>query len=105
MRRLMMASAVLLTLQAGSSRAADSTSTAGSEAGAAAAAPAVAATAKAPATSGEQVVVLKTVLGPIVIRLHDKDAPKTSANFRKLVQSKFYDGTYFHRVIPGFMIQ
>src|SRR5439155_16785979 len=35
----------------------------------------------------------------------DKDAPKTAANFRKLVTSGFYNGTYFHRVIPAFMIQ
>jgi cyclophilin family peptidyl-prolyl cis-trans isomerase len=93
MRRLLMASAVLLTLQSGPAGA-DSTSTA------------VAPTPVKPATeSSEQVVVLETVKGPIVIRLHDKEAPKTCANFRKLVQSKFYDGSYFHRVIPGFMIQ
>ena len=52
-----------------------------------------------------QVVVLETSLGTIVIKLAEKDAPLTSANFRKLVKSKFYDGTYFHRVIPRFMIQ
>ena len=40
-----------------------------------------------------------------VIKLAEKDAPKTTANFKKLVREKFYDGTYFHRVIPGFMIQ
>ena len=49
-------------------------------------------------------VVLQTAQGNIVIQLAD-DAPKTSANFRKLVRSKFYDGTSFHRVIAGFMIQ
>ena len=54
---------------------------------------------------GEQVVMLDTAQGPIVIRLHEADAPKTCANFRKLVKEGFYDGTYFHRVIPGFMIQ
>jgi len=54
---------------------------------------------------GPEVVVLETATGDIVIRLMDADAPKTAANFRKLVASKFYDGTYFHRVIPGFMIQ
>ena len=51
------------------------------------------------------VVVLETVLGDIVIKLADADAPLTAANFRKLTASKFYDGTCFHRVIPGFMIQ
>jgi len=55
--------------------------------------------------TGQDVVVLETKQGDIVIRLLDKDAPKTAANFRKLVASKFYDGTCFHRVIPGFMIQ
>ena len=52
-----------------------------------------------------QVAVLETTLGTIVIKFHDKDAPKTVANFKKLVRDKFYDGTCFHRVIPGFMIQ
>ncbi len=55
--------------------------------------------------TGPEVVVLETVLGDIVIKLADTDAPKTAANFRKLVAEKFYDGTCFHRVIPGFMIQ
>jgi cyclophilin family peptidyl-prolyl cis-trans isomerase len=52
-----------------------------------------------------QVAVLETAQGTIVIRFHDADAPKTTANFKKLVAEHFYDGTYFHRVIPGFMIQ
>ena len=56
-------------------------------------------------TSGPQVAVLETSLGTIVIKFDDADAPKTVANFKKLVKQKFYDGTYFHRVIPGFMIQ
>jgi len=49
--------------------------------------------------------VLETDRGKIVISLFEKDAPKTVENFRKLIQEGFYDGTYFHRVIPGFMIQ
>jgi cyclophilin family peptidyl-prolyl cis-trans isomerase len=57
------------------------------------------------ATAGPQVVVLETTHGNIVIKLAEKDAPKTTANFRKLVREKFYDGIYFHRVIPDFMIQ
>lgn len=57
------------------------------------------------AGGGGGLVVLETVKGKIVIKLADADAPKTCANFRKLVGEKFYDGTYFHRVIPGFMIQ
>ncbi len=45
------------------------------------------------------------VLGDIVIELFPEIAPKHCANFDSLVAAKFYDGTAFHRVIPGFMIQ
>ncbi len=48
---------------------------------------------------------LQTNAGPIVIKLHDEDAPKTVQNFRKLADDGFYDGLVFHRVIPDFMIQ
>ncbi len=41
----------------------------------------------------------------IVVELNEKEAPITVANFKSLVQSKFYDGLIFHRVIAGFMIQ
>jgi peptidyl-prolyl cis-trans isomerase B (cyclophilin B) len=44
-------------------------------------------------------------LGAIRIELLPELAPKTVANFEKLARQGFYDGTYFHRVIPGFMIQ
>jgi peptidyl-prolyl cis-trans isomerase B (cyclophilin B) len=43
--------------------------------------------------------------GDITIRLNKKAAPKTVANFEKLVEEGFYDGLTFHRVIRGFMIQ
>ena len=43
--------------------------------------------------------------GAIEVELHDKDAPKTVENFRKLAADGFYDGVIFHRVIPNFMIQ
>jgi cyclophilin family peptidyl-prolyl cis-trans isomerase len=53
----------------------------------------------------EQVVVLQTSLGNLVIELDDVAAPRTCGNFRKLVSSGFYNHTIFHRVIPHFMIQ
>ena len=43
--------------------------------------------------------------GVIDLELDEKAAPLTVENFLKLVNMKFYDGTIFHRVIPGFMIQ
>ena len=52
----------------------------------------------------EKSVVLHTTMGDITIRLYD-DMPVTAGNFEKLVRSGFYDGTIFHRVIDGFMIQ
>jgi len=48
---------------------------------------------------------LHTSMGDITIEFFDKDAPNTVANFIKLAGSGFYDGTKFHRVIAGFMIQ
>src|SRR4051794_16936467 len=48
---------------------------------------------------------LQTNAGPIVLELHDEDAPKTVENFRKLAGDGFYDGLIFHRIIPDFMIQ
>lgn len=49
--------------------------------------------------------VIETNFGKIVIEFFTEDAPKTVENFVKLASSSFYDGTLFHRVIPGFMIQ
>jgi peptidyl-prolyl cis-trans isomerase B (cyclophilin B) len=43
--------------------------------------------------------------GVLKIELNEAAAPKTVANFLKLVNEKFYDGLSFHRIIPGFMIQ
>lgn len=56
-------------------------------------------------TKESNIVVLKTSMGDIEIELNEKDAPQHVANFKKLVKSGFYNGTTFHRVIPGFMIQ
>ncbi|MBS7779624.1 peptidylprolyl isomerase, partial [Acidovorax sp. CCYZU-2555] len=50
-------------------------------------------------------VELKTSLGAIVLELDPAKAPKTVANFLQYVNSKHYDGTIFHRVMDGFMIQ
>jgi len=50
-------------------------------------------------------VKLQTSLGDLVIELDSERAPLSSANFLGYVDSGFYDGTLFHRVIPGFMIQ
>lgn len=49
--------------------------------------------------------IIKTNLGTIECSLDSSIAPKTVENFEKLANEKFYDGTKFHRVIPGFMIQ
>ncbi len=50
-------------------------------------------------------VRLETSLGNIVIELNDRAAPKTVENFISYVKNGFYNGTVFHRVIKGFMIQ
>jgi peptidyl-prolyl cis-trans isomerase A (cyclophilin A) len=50
-------------------------------------------------------VKLATSAGDIVVELAPEKAPKTVANFLQYVQDKHYDGTVFHRVIDGFMIQ
>lgn len=50
-------------------------------------------------------VLLKTTEGDITLELDAAKAPATVENFLKYVDEKHYDGTIFHRVIPGFMIQ
>lgn len=52
-----------------------------------------------------EVAVIKTVMGDMVIEFWPEVAPKTVENFKKLAKQGFYDGTAFHRVIDGFMIQ
>jgi peptidyl-prolyl cis-trans isomerase B (cyclophilin B) len=49
--------------------------------------------------------IIKTKFGDIHIKLYPDVAPNHVENFIKLAKSGFYDGTIFHRVIPGFMIQ
>lgn len=55
-------------------------------------------------SSNVKKVSLETTTGKIVIEL-DSNMPITAGNFEKLVSKGFYDGTIFHRVIDGFMIQ
>ncbi len=50
-------------------------------------------------------VLMSTSLGDIKIELYEKEAPESVKNFLSYVNDKFYDGTIFHRVIAGFMLQ
>ena len=49
--------------------------------------------------------IIETSFGKISFKLISELAPETVRNFEKLARDGFYDGTLFHRVIPGFMIQ
>ena len=72
------------------------------------AAPAAAAAKKADAATAAAAapkVLVKTSLGDITLELYPDKAPKSVDNFLTYVKSGFYDGTIFHRVIAGFMIQ
>ena len=62
------------------------------------------ATMSTPANTNE-VAVITTTEGAMVIEFWSDAAPKTIENFKKLANQGFYDGTCFHRVIKGFMIQ
>jgi peptidyl-prolyl cis-trans isomerase B (cyclophilin B) len=57
------------------------------------------------AADGNPKVEMETSKGKIVIELYPEKAPDTVKNFLNYVDTKFYDGTIFHRVIPNFMIQ
>ncbi len=50
-------------------------------------------------------VTMTTSCGDLTIRLDQRTAPKTAASFAALVRSGFYDGTIFHRLVPGFVVQ
>ena len=56
-------------------------------------------------TFEDPLVILETTQGEIVIDLFHVDAPNHSGNFLMLSQTGYYEGTLFHRIIPGFMIQ
>jgi cyclophilin family peptidyl-prolyl cis-trans isomerase len=51
------------------------------------------------------VATVSTNCGDFEITLDVKRAPKTSASFAELIRKRFYDGTVFHRIVPGFVIQ
>ncbi len=55
--------------------------------------------------AAKEVAVIKTTAGEMVVEFWPDVAPKTVANFLKLAKTGFYDGTAFHRIIKGFMIQ
>ncbi|HVZ24035.1 MAG TPA: peptidylprolyl isomerase [Vicinamibacterales bacterium] len=63
------------------------------------------ATPPAAATAALPVVVVETSLGSITIELYPDKAPDTVDNFLQYVKDGFYDGTIFHRVVPGYVIQ
>lgn len=58
-----------------------------------------------PEDSPDDVAVIETEKGRIIIHFFQEDAPKTVANFKKLARSGFYNRTTFHRVSPGILIQ
>lgn len=58
-----------------------------------------------PLTEKDEVAVITTGFGKIILRFYPQIAPNHVNNFKSLARSKFYDGCTFHRVIPGMMIQ
>jgi peptidyl-prolyl cis-trans isomerase A (cyclophilin A) len=58
-----------------------------------------------PAQADDPTVIIKTSMGTITLQLDPKHAPVSTANFLAYVDKKMYDGTIFHRIIPGFMAQ
>ena len=60
---------------------------------------------EAPMNSSNEVAVIKTSEGDMVLQFWTDAAPNTIENFKKLARQGFYDGTIFHRIIKEFMIQ
>ena len=56
-------------------------------------------------TSPDEVAVISTDAGDLIVAFWPDVAPKTVENFKKLAKQGFYDGTAFHRIVKGFMIQ
>jgi peptidyl-prolyl cis-trans isomerase B (cyclophilin B) len=55
--------------------------------------------------ASNEVAVIKTSEGDMIVQFWNDAAPNTIENFKKLARSGFYDGIIFHRVVKGFMIQ
>jgi peptidyl-prolyl cis-trans isomerase B (cyclophilin B) len=60
---------------------------------------------KSPMNSSNEVAVIKTSEGDMVVQFWTDAASSTVENFKKLARQGFYDGTIFHRIVKGFMIQ
>jgi peptidyl-prolyl cis-trans isomerase B (cyclophilin B) len=60
---------------------------------------------ESPMNASNEVAVIKTNEGDMVIQFWTDAAPKTVENFKKLARAGFYDGTIFHRIVKNFMIQ
>ena len=58
-----------------------------------------------PMNSANELAVIKTSEGEMIAEFWPEVAPNTVENFKKLARSGFYDGTAFHRIVKGFMIQ
>jgi peptidyl-prolyl cis-trans isomerase B (cyclophilin B) len=58
-----------------------------------------------PMNNTNEVAVIKTSEGEMTVEFWKDAAPETIANFKKLARAEFYNGTVFHRVVQGFMIQ
>ena len=56
-------------------------------------------------TTPNEVAVIKTTAGELILELWPDVAPKTVENFKTLAKKGFYDGTSFHRIVKGFMVQ
>src|SRR5881296_3288137 len=60
---------------------------------------------KTSVNTSNEVAVIKTSEGEMVVQFWTDAAPNTIENFKKLARQGFYDGTIFHRIVKGFMIQ
>ena len=58
-----------------------------------------------PAVVADEYVKMETSLGTIIIDLYEAETPLHAANFKNLASDRSFEGIYFHRVIPGFVVQ